>query len=85
MYVVITFRSRNDALSIREVLSRLGIGVAVIDTPRQVTSSCGLAIKVRGITAGKIKNIIYANNLANKISAIYEVHEEGNMKRYIKY
>ena len=84
MFVLITFRSRNDALAVREILANFGLALSVIDSPRQLSASCSLAIKIRGLTGQKVRNIIMAKSIENHILGVYEVYEEGRTKRYVR-
>lgn len=44
MYVVAVFNSRTQALQFAEVLRRMGVSCHIINTPREISNSCGLAV-----------------------------------------
>ncbi|MBD5085829.1 MAG: DUF3343 domain-containing protein [Clostridiales bacterium] len=49
-YLVIVFRSRNDALTMRSYLASRGVSCAIINAPRSITHSCGIALKINNIS-----------------------------------
>lgn len=44
-YILIVFRSRSDALACRSHLLSRGVDAVVVNTPQQLTHSCGLSVK----------------------------------------
>ena len=58
IYSLIIFRSRNDALAMRKYLSSRGVMSATINAPRSLTNSCGLALKVQGISSVSLVGLI---------------------------
>ena len=58
IYSLITFRSRNDALAMRKYLSSRGVMSATINAPRSLTQSCGLALKIQGVSTMTLVGLI---------------------------
>ena len=58
IYSLIIFRSRNDALAMRKYLSSRGVMSATINAPRSLTSSCGLALRVQGVSSVSLVGLI---------------------------
>lgn len=57
-YLVIVFRSRNDALALRSYLSGRGVSSTAINAPRSISQSCGIALKITNITPTTLTNLI---------------------------
>ena len=45
MYCVVSFRSRNDAYAFFNILQSQKIGSKIIDTPKEIMSSCSLSLQ----------------------------------------
>lgn len=79
---VIVFDSTHAAISAEKLLKSLGISTEIIPTPREITASCGLSIRVDGNYINTIKEEIVKANLS--INGIYQLVREANEKRVIK-
>lgn len=44
MYVVAVFFNRTQALQFADVMRKMGVKVNIINTPREITNSCGLSV-----------------------------------------
>lgn len=44
-YTLVAFRSRSDAVAVRNRLIGMGYDATVVQTPRQISRSCGLSVK----------------------------------------
>ena len=58
IYSLITFRSRNDALAMRSYLSSRGVTSAIVNAPRSLTQSCGLALKIQSVSSSTLVGLI---------------------------
>ncbi len=58
IYSLIIFRSRNDALEMRSYLSTRGVPCAVVNAPRGLMQSCGLALKIQGVSSSNLVGLI---------------------------
>ena len=45
MYVIAVFKSRRDALQFADALTRFGVSVTVVNTPRRIGVPCGLSVR----------------------------------------
>ena len=45
-YLILAFKSRNNLYAINKTLLRNGLNTAIVNTPRNISVSCGLSIKV---------------------------------------
>lgn len=45
-YLIIAFRSRNDALTIRSILLNNKIMSETVNTPMEIAKSCGISLKI---------------------------------------
>lgn len=45
-YIILAFKSRNDVFNFIKVLKRNNITSSIINTPRSISTSCGLSIKI---------------------------------------
>jgi len=45
-HLIVSFKSRNSLYSFAKVLRSNGVNVNIINTPRNISTSCGLSIKV---------------------------------------
>lgn len=46
MYVIATFRSRNQTMAFRQILISYGVNASIINTPRKANVSCGISVKM---------------------------------------
>ena len=59
-YLVITFRSRSDALAMRSYLSARGLPCSTINAPRGLTQSCGIALKIQGASTLSVSQMMHS-------------------------
>jgi len=45
MYMIAVFKSRRDTIEYASMLSRYGVSVTVVSTPRKIGVSCGLSVR----------------------------------------
>ena len=45
-YVIAVLPSRTQVMSFYQFLRRIGVGCIIIDTPREISSSCGVCVKI---------------------------------------
>ena len=56
--IIAVFRNRNQAMQFASALKRLGIRTKTINTPRELSSSCGISIVFDKTFLGQARNII---------------------------
>ena len=76
-YLVIVFRSRSDALSTRNYLAARGVSSSVINAPRSLTHSCGLALKINGVTPSVLTGLLKSS--PTKAQVYYAKQGQGGV------
>lgn len=72
--IIVVFRSRSDALSFNSRLKAYGVSGKVVNTPRALSLSCGLSVRVGGFARS------VATALCPSDAAIYEIRNGGYTK-----
>lgn len=81
-YYFISFGSANHAILTENILREEKIDVAIIPTPREVTESCGLSIKIREENLENVKSIIKRQGII--INGIYILKKYNGNREVIK-
>lgn len=72
--IIVVFRSRAQALSFSSALSAHGVSGKIVNTPRALSSSCGLSVRVSGFA----KSVALA--ICPDDATIYEIRGNGYTK-----
>ena len=72
--IIVVFRSRADALSFNTRLASYGVTGKVVNTPRSLSLSCGLSVRVGGFGRS------VATALCPRDATIYEIAKDGYSK-----
>ena len=72
--IIVVFRSRSAALSFASALRSHGVSGRVVNTPRALSASCGLSVRVGGFA----KSV--ATAICPRDAAIYEIRPDGYAK-----
>lgn len=72
--IIVVFRSRSDALSFNSRLRSYGVSGKVVNTPRSLSLSCGLSVRVGGFGRS------VATALCPRDATIYEIRSDGYTK-----
>ena len=72
--IIVVFRSRSDALSFNSRLRSYGVSGKIVNTPRALSLSCGLSVRVGGFARS------VATALCPRDAAIYEIRSDGYTK-----
>ena len=59
---VISFRSRTSTIGFSRILNRYGYRTSIINTPKHISSSCSLSVKVE-IELSTLKSILLGANI----------------------
>lgn len=78
--IILIFRCRNDALSVRGFLLANNVLAKVIDAPRQLSPSCGLALEVSGYSAANLRTML--GGKFSFVAGMYAIDKRGNKKAY---
>lgn len=81
--VLAVFQNRTHALTFSRNLNKMGIKTKIVNTPRELTLSCGLSIQFDYKELNKVKNSNMAFGLGS-LSGFYIVNGVGLLPKYIK-
>jgi hypothetical protein len=70
-FLVITFKSTHFALKTEKILKDLNYSFKLIPTPRNISSNCGLAIRIKKIDKEEILNILRSEEV--EIEGFYKL------------
>jgi hypothetical protein len=70
-YGVFTFISTSQALKAERVLKNASANFLIMPTPREISTSCGLAIKVASVDLASCHDILNSNQVV--VEGVYEV------------
>jgi uncharacterized SAM-binding protein YcdF (DUF218 family) len=62
-YCVILFHSASHAVRAEKVLLQAGLGVKMIPTPRQISSDCGMALRLEGTDEERVVDLLERSNV----------------------
>lgn len=82
--IIIAFGARSVSMRFSEYLARNGIATSMINTPRELTSSCGLSVMTNDGYLGRIKFLLSAFNDQMSFIGIFAVRKVGYRSSYIK-
>lgn len=77
-YILAVFTSRRDAMDFYEGLQKNRISAAVVNTPHEVSVSCGISVKFDPSCAAKVKS--FAHNHRSFV-ALYGIEEDGMRRK----
>ncbi len=78
-YGIIAFKSTSQALKAERVLKETSAEFLVIPTPRQISASCGLAVKVAPEDLDFVRSAL--NDKMVQIEGVYRLTTEGGESR----
>ena len=81
-YILIAFNSRNLLYEFTKYLRYHGIQFSVINTPRAISISCGLSVKVGYVFYGHIMNVVTKNK--DSIKGVYIAEKVGSAEKFQK-
>ena len=81
MYVLATFHNRTHALQFSNQLKGYGVSVKVINTPREISTSCGLSILFQYKYLDRARVVINSNRFVS-FRGFYVKKESGRMFTY---
>jgi hypothetical protein len=75
-YYVVTFPSVHHAIKLEAKLKGQGFPLRLVPVPREISSSCGVAAKVKDTNVDDIKALIAKNGLEFDAIYIYETPKQ---------
>lgn len=83
MMVLATFHNRTQALQFSNQLKGMGVNVKIINTPREISTSCGLSVMFSYNSINKARVVINSNRFAS-FKGFYLKKDNGRMYIYEK-
>lgn len=77
-YLVIVFSSRNETMQLYNYLKNLNIYCSIINTPRLLSRSCGISVKVLSGNLELIKQLISTNHFSS-FKGVFELSSKPNI------
>ncbi len=68
-FLIISYKSRNNLFAITQTLKKLGVIVSIINTPRNISISCGLSAKTDVKNLSLVTNIIKQSGMGGFLGA----------------
>ena len=81
--VLAVFQNRTHALTFSRALNKLGVKTRIVNTPRELTLSCGLSVQFDY----KDLNMIIKTNITQglgSLSGFYVLNNTNSLPRYVK-
>ncbi len=70
MKAIITFQSTHQVLKTEKLLHKEGVDFDIIPVPKQISSDCGMAIRIEMENKKRIESILEENTIVHKIYTI---------------
>ncbi len=83
-YLIISFKSRNSVMTFAKILKKNGIYTNIINTPRIISTSCGLSIKTEFHNLQIVLSLLRKINLSGLIG-IYSITRKGTHEEVEKF
>ena len=80
MYILATFRSKNQAMLFADILSKRGFVCRVINTPRFLSVSCGLSVQFDVKYLSIIKEILKTTSF-DTLGGLYLINRNGTFDK----
>ena len=78
---LISFESTHMAIKSEKLLKEVNLDIRIIPVPREITSSCGLALRINPIDYKKIREILDKNKI--EFSGCYLIKKIGFKKEVL--
>lgn len=79
--VIATFDSTHHALRFEKTLKQNEIALIVMPVPREISASCGLAVKFNEQNIDKVKDLTQENEI--QVRKYYEIKINDNKREYL--
>lgn len=80
--IIIVFNNRNYTMQLATYLKRMGVQCKTIDTPRELSISCGISVVIAKNSLTRAKQILN-NSGIREMPKFYLVVSNGLFKKYI--
>ena len=79
--IIAVFQNRSHTMSFASHLKRLGARCRVVDTPRELSVSCGVSVVFSSKNLKQARFILSSTNL-NTLIGVFEIYTNGPFKKY---
>ena len=83
MNMLASFRNRTQALQFANQLKGMGVSIKIINTPREISTSCGLSIMF-GVNSINRARVVINSNRFTSFMGFYLKKNNGRMYTYEK-
>ncbi|MBE5757499.1 MAG: DUF3343 domain-containing protein [Clostridiales bacterium] len=80
--IIVVFNNRNLSLQFATNLKKNGINCKTVDTPRELSVSCGISIILSKIYLLRVKQLL-KSGVYREIPRIYHIITNGVFKKYL--
>ena len=80
MNYLVVFRSKSETLKFSSLLASYGCGASIVNTPRQISVSCGVSAKIDAGALGVTKQILMRRQFYT-FAGIFAIY---NNNQYVK-
>lgn len=82
--ILISFVSRTDSFRFSDILTKANIPNQIVNTPRAISSSCGISVKTYARYIRHIHSLLSLPISGNSLIGIYEIINGGRHSSYNK-
>lgn len=76
-YTLVVFSSRQDTMTYYKIIKNFGLFCSIVNTPRKLSSSCGISCKIDARLISNSLNIIKTNHL-HSFKGIFSIQITAN-------
>lgn len=77
-YLVVVFNSRNDTMQFYNIIKKYNTYCSIVNTPRLLTRSCGISVKIATGSVELAKNIISSSKF-DSFKGIYQLSSQPHL------
>ena len=82
-YLLISFKSRNSIFAFNRILKQFGISSEIINTPKQITMSCSLSLRIKKEHISLAVRALKQSNLPGFLG-IFGINHSKNSDKFIR-
>ena len=79
-YTIIVFNSRTDTMRFFKIIQNYGLFCSVINTPRLLSKSCGVSVKIDSRLISQSLNVIKSNRFTT-FQGVYQIELFAGIER----
>ena len=82
-HLLISFKSRNSIFAFNRILKQFGITSEIINTPKQVSISCGLSLKIKKEHFSVVVRVLNQSKLPGFLG-VFSINPSKNNAKFIR-